>query len=57
MGVAMRRISLLLALLFAVLALGFLAGCGKPGMAEDDSDLPWTTPESWESGPPIGLGN
>jgi hypothetical protein len=57
MGVVMKRILLVLALMFVVLALGFVVGCGKPGMAEDESDLPWSAPENWESGPSIGLGN
>jgi len=52
----MKRIYLLMAFVLVVLALGLMAGCGKPGMAEDDSDLPWATPEDWEGGPPIGLG-
>ena len=56
MRYAMKQISLWMALVVVVLALGFLSGCAKPGMAEDDSDLPWATPEDWEGGLPIGIG-
>ncbi|MBN1918574.1 MAG: hypothetical protein JW889_11755 [Verrucomicrobia bacterium] len=52
----MKRIPLLMALVLVVLALGLFGGCGKPGMAEDESDLPWATPEDWEGGMPIGIG-
>lgn len=33
-----------------------VGGCGTPG--QDDSDLPWNTPQPWESAPTIpGLNN
>jgi hypothetical protein len=42
--------------MLVVLGLGLMAGCGRPGMAEDESDLPWAEPENWEGGPGIGIG-
>lgn len=40
--------------LFAAMA-ALVGGCGHPGMADDESDLPWAQPEDWEGGGP-GFG-
>jgi hypothetical protein len=52
----MKRMSKWLALLLLAAAFVLIGGCGRPGMVEDDSDLPWAQPEDWEGGLPIGVG-
>jgi len=42
----------------ALIAVAFVllgAGC-EPETVDDDSDLPWSPPEDWEGGAPIGVG-
>ncbi len=52
----MKRMSKWLVLVLLATAFVLIGGCGRPEMAEDESDLPWAQPEDWEGGPPIGLG-
>jgi len=52
----MKRVPKWFALLLLAATFALIGGCGRPEMAEDDSDLPWAQPEDWEGGPPIGIG-
>ena len=52
----MRRIARWLWLVLLVTLFGLLgAGC-EPDTVDDESELPWSEPEGWEGGPPIGIG-
>ena len=52
---AMTRMSKWLWLVLLAVAFGLIgAGC-EPETVDDDSDLPWSEPEGWEGGPPIGM--
>ncbi len=52
----MKRIPKWLWLILLVMAFALLgASCG-PETVDDESDLPWSEPEDWEGGPPIGIG-
>ncbi len=51
----MRTAFLFLSLLLTTAA-ALMTGCAMTG--EDESDMPWNTPESWEGSPMIpGLGD
>jgi hypothetical protein len=52
----MKRMSKWLAVVLLATAFVLIGGCGRPEMAEDESDLPWAQPEDWEGQVPIGLG-
>lgn len=52
----MKRIPKWLWLALLVIAFGLLGASCEPESVEDDSDLPWSQPEDWEGGPPIGVG-
>ena len=47
-----------LILILALALLGLLAGGCKTTKPEEESDMPWNTPQSWEGAPMIpGLNN
>jgi|GEM_PF-470243 len=51
----MKRMRRWLWLVLAALVFGVVgAGC-EPETVDDDSELPWSPPEDWEGGPPIGF--
>jgi len=43
-------------LVLLALAFGCLGGGCQPETINDDSDLPWSAPEDWEGGAPLGVG-
>jgi hypothetical protein len=53
---AMRRIPRWFWLVLLVAFFGLIGIACQPDSTDDDSDLPWTQPEGWEGGPPIGIG-
>jgi len=38
-------------LLMGVLLSAVVAGCATPGTGDNDSELPWNTPQPWEGAP------
>ena len=51
----MNRIPKWLWLLLLVMLFGLIGGCG-PESVDDEDELPWSPPETWEGGGPGGVG-
>ena len=51
----MKRIPRWLWLVLLVAFFGLVGAACEPDTVEDESELPWTQPEGWESGPGIGM--